>query len=855
MKKHGKLLILFTISLVMCAITANADSVGVTNEGILKIIKVEHSKKSGEYELNLSKPYNKRKDYKNIVGIYLKTKDEDRNDQSGRDKITFSDDGAHLPVEMYLGAGNDYVYMYPENSDYKSTGSDHIDVGKGDDVVFSGGGNDYIFGGVGADLIFGGTGHDTILGDDGEDELYGGNGNDEVKGGCGDDTIFGGNGNDTIYGGKDDDTIYGGNGNDTIYGGSGNSFIYGNDGNDVIYGGEKADQSGRDVIKGADGNDFISVLSNNDSGVDDIIGGGKGNDFISVQYDIGGNTRVEIESGEGLDSIQLEYVRPEFVQPEYSPTKDFLVVASMTTDFATNFLWTTPYLKTAATMGSFKSAVQGALEIYSNNVKDKKKDYYAEQMGRWDEYSYISVTDFNPITDKLIIPSYETLRDEEATWDAVPSLEDNVVNIDFKVGDYLIAKLVVGDEFINMVKNNLNDLGGYNGDIKFENIISDSYSVFQLNNTEFGDSLSKDNNKNENLAYIYGNTLNSNGSGVKSTACATQNFPFIVGSESDEVISLAGAVNIEYGLGFGGDDLFQTWYGVEALRFYHGGSGNDTISFSELDYNPASVEYSEIDDYEYCVVADLSGNFDDTNTIYEFETEAIIEDVRTIGDEAREGEHTATNKIYFHDIENLIGGKNSDWLKGSNEDNLINGMEGDDYLEGLNGNDTLWAGYGNDTILCGNGDDTAYTGPGNNNVIYGNPEKGIEADTDTVIVQKEAMERYNYKNSYTFVRYFDRNDKLYVEKVDGYNYRLKINRRKVDGTTLYLWNYTVEVRDSNYTMLHVIKVNQDIDRGSEPNYGYNKVKTSETAISTMLRNNINEDPVYETRTYNVYQFD
>jgi len=80
---------------------------------------------------------------------------------AGDDWMSFS--GLHVPVEIDLGAGNDYVSV---NS-------------SGDVTLFGGLGNDT--------LISTGTGNDSLYGGDGDDTISGGAGNDNLDGGRGDD--------------------------------------------------------------------------------------------------------------------------------------------------------------------------------------------------------------------------------------------------------------------------------------------------------------------------------------------------------------------------------------------------------------------------------------------------------------------------------------------------------------------------------------------------------------------------------------------------------------------------------------------------------------------------------------------
>jgi Ca2+-binding RTX toxin-like protein len=66
----------------------------------------------------------------------------------------------------------------------------------------------------------------------------------------------------------------------------------------------------------------------------------------------------------------------------------------------------------------------------------------------------------------------------------------------------------------------------------------------------------------------------------------------------------------------------------------------------------------------------------------------------------------AARDLYF-EIENLVGSRFGDTLRGSSERNQLNGLEGDDLIFGYGGVDYLKGGLGNDTIHGGAGSDYA----------------------------------------------------------------------------------------------------------------------------------------------------
>ncbi|MBL4871703.1 MAG: putative Ig domain-containing protein, partial [Robiginitomaculum sp.] len=116
----------------------------------------------------------------------------------------------------------------------------HVDGGGGDDQIIGKEGDDIFYGGAGDDILQGMLGNDTLRGDAGADVVLGGAGNDTLFGGDGDDLIIGDTdlitdnpyavyiivqpeapGNDQLDGGAGNDTLKGGSGNDTYYFGRG----------------------------------------------------------------------------------------------------------------------------------------------------------------------------------------------------------------------------------------------------------------------------------------------------------------------------------------------------------------------------------------------------------------------------------------------------------------------------------------------------------------------------------------------------------------------------------------------------------------------------------------------------------
>jgi Ca2+-binding RTX toxin-like protein len=121
-------------------------------------------------------------------------------------------------TEAKSGNGDDTFVMLGANQSVASTGGDNVVyTGYGDDTVGLGGGNDRVisFGGDnrigtggGNDYIQTGGGDDWIISGDGDDIIYGGGGHNYMKAGAGDDLLVAqGTVMDTMRGGSGADTF------------------------------------------------------------------------------------------------------------------------------------------------------------------------------------------------------------------------------------------------------------------------------------------------------------------------------------------------------------------------------------------------------------------------------------------------------------------------------------------------------------------------------------------------------------------------------------------------------------------------------------------------------------------------
>ena len=221
------------------------------------------------------------------------------------------------------------------------------DAAGGSDTINGGDQDDLIFGQQDADIVHGDTGNDYIEGNDGNDQLWGDSGTDDiVGGGSANDGIVDGDrvgtglldvGETLVNGGSDDDLITGDNARvsrnifpdpdaqirlydvettatgpnpgdgEPLAVGGGEKLIRGGSGDDEIFG-----QTGDDTIEGNDGADYIE--GNNgvdtirgDGGEDDIVGGGSAHDGV-IDDDRVGDGLLDagenlVTGGDGVDWI------------------------------------------------------------------------------------------------------------------------------------------------------------------------------------------------------------------------------------------------------------------------------------------------------------------------------------------------------------------------------------------------------------------------------------------------------------------------------------------------------------------------------------------------------------------------
>ncbi len=126
---------------------------------------------------------------KNAITIY---------DESGRDKIDFSNDTNAQRVDLNAGTYSDV---------FGKIGN--LGIAKGTVI------EDYVAGSA-SDRVTGNAVANSLKGMNGNDSLYGKGGGDTLDGGSGNDSVFGGEGNDKLIGGQGNDIMKGDGGQDSF---------------------------------------------------------------------------------------------------------------------------------------------------------------------------------------------------------------------------------------------------------------------------------------------------------------------------------------------------------------------------------------------------------------------------------------------------------------------------------------------------------------------------------------------------------------------------------------------------------------------------------------------------------------
>ena len=530
-----------------------------------------------------------------------------------------------------------------------------------------------------ADIITSLTTSSTVNGLGGNDTIFGQAGNDRLNGGDGNDTLNGGDGNDTLEGGRGGDTLIGGKGNDTaLYNNSaagvivrlnfgngtgadasldtlsGIENVQGSDFSDTLLGDGEANalagRSGNDVLRGMGGDDTLSGDSGNDT-----ISGGAGIDTLS--------------GGSGIDTLDLT-----------EEDNAFGITANLATGVFTYFVQG-PFFGVLVdeTANGFENIIGSGKgdhligDFLANRLAGGDGDDRLEGGGGVDSYDGGSGSDtvvFSDTVGWLIdLAAGTAVTVTGGATETLASIE-NVIGSN-------------GNDTIHgtNLANNLDGGGGddlliggggiddYFGRTGFDTVdLSGSNSKWRV---DLGADTAE-------LTTASGNVHLSDFADIES----------VIGPRNS--LTLIGTSGNEMARGNSFADVFFTRGGIDE---FHGGNGNDTISFS---------------------------GYDEGLTIRSSSGFARLPD--------------GTQVTTFTGIENIFASSLNDDITGTAGNNTILGRDGADRINGGSGDDNIEGGLGRDLITGGRGNDRIDGGsdPNDYAIFAGNRSEFDISTTDGV---------------------------------------------------------------------------------------------------------------------------
>ncbi|NEQ11927.1 MAG: calcium-binding protein, partial [Moorea sp. SIO4E2] len=234
-----------------------------------------------------------------------------------------------------------------------------------------------------------------------------------------------------------------------------------------------------------------------------------------------------------------------------------------------------------------------------------------------------------------------------------------------------------------------NSFLGYNGDDKYlggagNDVFRDSAGVNYFDGGEGLDTVN------------FQNLINS---GIKlNLAEGTASY---TDEQDQEVAQTLISIERVFGTNFNdeliGNEVDNTFLGLEGDDKYVGGAGNDTFQDSGgVNYFDGG-EGRDTVDFQNLINSGIKLN--------------LAEGTGSYTDE--QDQEVAQTLI---SIERAVGTNFNDELIGNGEDNILLGLDGDDTITGGAGNDVIKTGDGNNTIDSGSGVDTIELGNGNNTI-------------------------------------------------------------------------------------------------------------------------------------------
>jgi Ca2+-binding RTX toxin-like protein len=642
-------------------------------------------------------------------------------DQSGSDYL---DGGAGNDVmygdggddTLVGGSGNDVLTGDGNYLSEELHGADILDGGAGDDQLYGNAGADYLDGGVGADLLEGGNGNDFAEGGDGNDILNGGNGEDVLYGDAGNDILSGGNNNDTLYGGAGDDILVGGAGDDILVDEEGVNQLIGGGGNDILVGSNLAD-----TVEGGEGNDWVDAGAGND-----IIRGGAGDDTYSLDLgdgvdqidDADGNNRIDFGAEISTSQINAEWSGSTLSVSFGEGGDSFSINATEFKVDALNFSDGTRWTQKNLINASPYVTVSGS---------DGSETIHGIAYARTELLGLSG-------SDVLIGAGYDDLLSGGNGNDYL----DGVTGADryffglSEIGlDTVVDSEISGDAYVDWYYRSL---GITNWQLRAEH--GGEYEVVVE-----GDGLS------HRYLPTYEAALEQYPEATITLIEALPELPIILRNDKAALSSLitAGVLaqdSILFGPGVTLDDLTLTVAANDVLQGYAdqplSGGGMLSVRWDDAGFDVAVPDLQ----FGFTGVID-SYRLGEGVEVFEFSDGARYTLDELLNQAAVRYEF-GDGRLYQTGSQNgdfLFGDFNNDVLIGRGGDDFVSGGEGEDTLSGGEGDDALIGGDGNDELDGGAGFDSYNGGAGADRYHFGagSGRDELDADSEDIIVAAESL--------------------------------------------------------------------------------------------------------------------
>lgn len=580
----------------------------------------------------------------------------------------------------------------------------------------------------------------VFKGGDFGNKIIGGNNADTLIGGAGDDIIkaTGGNGN-LLFGVGGDNRLIGGSGNDTFFGGTGNDFINTGTGNNTV------------VLQAGD-NLVIAPQNSIEDGKTvtyaNKIVAGTGSDTFVI-----GNIPAAVTSVEGFGYNGLDILESSGVS-----------VASKIIEVGVDAVALNPIVGFMTT---------GVLSMLESLVGGTPADVV--DVTEWGDYQVSHIYNFNPVSDRLLLPMNPD-GDKNLQFDpALSASEDYAFQVVDKHNDplsekatwstilevgYASGEAIFGDWYTGSLS--LDEIRGFN-----ESLMANAFTMDEDHISFAGQLVGSD-----TLANLTGLSLSDElGTGRFALAGAWSGYfiqggitsEFVMGTNNSDVLfgyevinhqdPSVGAAKIYFG--FDGDNLFGPAFADNTII---GGTGNNTITYQ---YFSSEKIGDSADGTDVYIEADLSKTY--TSSTYG----STYDDYYQIYTHGAATQHI--DKVY--QVQNVVGSQGDDILVGSDQDNTFYST----------GGDNTWTGTGGDNIFELTGGSSTITDftLGNDTILI-HKEAYVDVDVDFMANLKwvEGTEDWTLYN----MAGEDMQTLVILEKGDGFDGPIDIDLYRSNGT-------------------------------------------------------------------------